>query len=79
MGSVLRPPTQSTENEGDSGEKLNTINDRKGQRAQPVASVCLKVGDVNTGEVKEEANIMIGKRFSFPNSTGIMKCETGRA
>jgi len=31
--------------------------------------VCLKEGGVNTGEVKQEANIIIGKGFSSPEST----------
>lgn len=74
--SLLRLPVWSRANEGDSGEKLNSVYDR---RAQPVATVCLKVYGVNTGEVKEEASIMIGKGFSSPNSRGIMKCETRTA
>lgn len=57
---------------------MNNVNDRD-QRTQSVAPACLKVDDVNTGEVQEEDNIMTGKRFRSPNSTGIVTCETGSA
>lgn len=50
MESLLRPPIWSTANEGDSGQKWTSMNDRRAQWAQPVASVRLKVDGVNIGE-----------------------------